>query len=279
MKTIIVTGAGGYIGKHVINELVKSKKFKIIAISRNIEKFDTSVKVLNIDIFKNTNFNLVLNEKPNILLHLAWEKGFEHNSDSHIINLPKHYQFIKELIKGGIKHIAVIGSMHEVGYWEGSVDEKTPTNPLSLYGIAKNSLRQSLEILGSENNFLFQWLRCYYVYGDDKKNNSIFSKICNMESNNQKDFPLTDGKNKYDFIHIDELANQIVSCVSQDKITGTINCCSGKPVSLKNKIEDFLKEHNFKIKPIYGAYPTREYDSPAIWGDDSKIREIIKSSN
>ena len=31
-----------------------------------------------------------------------------------------------------------MGSMHEIGYWEGAIDENTPCNPMSMYGIAKD---------------------------------------------------------------------------------------------------------------------------------------------
>ena len=47
--------------------------------------------------------------------------------------------FIYKMIKGGIKQVAVMGSMHEVGFFEGSINENTPCNPQSLYGISKNA--------------------------------------------------------------------------------------------------------------------------------------------
>ena len=62
----------------------------------------------------------------------------------------------------------------------------------------------------------------------------------------------------------------------QTKVTGIINCCSGKPVSLKEKVESFLKENNLKIKLEYGVFPDRSYDSPAIWGNNDTISKIMK---
>ena len=41
-------------------------------------------------------------------------------------------------------------------------------------------------------------------------------------------------------------------------------------------MESFLKENNYKIKLKYGAFPDREYDSPAIWGDSTKIEMILR---
>lgn len=44
-----------------------------------------------------------------------------------------------------------MGTMHEVGYWEGAIDEHTPCNPQSQYGIAKNAMRQSLMLTAKDS--------------------------------------------------------------------------------------------------------------------------------
>lgn len=77
--------------------------------------------------------------KPDILLHLAWKDGFVHYSNSHIDDLPKHYSFIRKMVEGGCMHIAVMGSMHEIGFFEGSINENTPCHPTTPYGIGKNA--------------------------------------------------------------------------------------------------------------------------------------------
>ena len=105
--------------------------------------------------------------------------------------------------------VAVMGTMHEVGYWEGAITDETPCNPMSMYGIAKNALRQAVLQLQKEMNFSVYWLRAYYILGDDEKNHSVFSKILQMEKEGKEKFPFTSGKNLYDFIQVDELAHRI----------------------------------------------------------------------
>ena len=215
---------------------------------------------------------------PDVCLHMAWRDGFIHNSEKHIEDLDSHYKFISNMMKGGLKQMAVMGSMHEVGYYEGAIDENTPTNPLSLYGIAKNTLRQLTFLLGKNENVIVQWIRGFYIFGDDLKNNSIFKKIVEAEQEGKTEFPFTSGKNKYDFLSIYDMADQIAEIVLQDKINGIINSCTGQPMTLAEKVESFIKENNFKIKLKYGAYPDRPYDSPGIWGDATKINEIMKAA-
>ena len=64
--------------------------------------------------------------------------------------MPKHYDFLKKMVDSGVEKLVVLGSMHEVGFHEGSINENTPCKPLSLYGIAKNALRQMTELMVKE---------------------------------------------------------------------------------------------------------------------------------
>ncbi|MEK8209680.1 NAD(P)-dependent oxidoreductase [Paenibacillus sp. FSL L8-0696] len=274
ISTVLVTGAGGYIGRFVVKTLL-DLGIQVSAVDFNTEFIDDRAKKLEFNIF--AEYENIYEElgSPDVCLHMAWRDGFVHNAESHMLHLYSHYKFIRSMVEGGLKHVAVMGTMHEVGYFEGEINESTPTNPHSLYGIAKNSLRQSLSILlQNKDDVVFQWLRAFYIYGDDAKSKSVFSKIIQAEKEGKEIFPFTTGKNKYDFITVDELAKQISLSVMQTKVTGIINCCSGNPISLKEKVEDFLETNNFSIKLDYGAFPERPYDSPGIWGNSDKIKEI-----
>ncbi|MNW52063.1 dTDP-6-deoxy-L-talose 4-dehydrogenase (NAD(+)) [compost metagenome] len=276
-KSVLVTGAGGYIGNYVVKTLL-DMGIDVYAVDNNTERIDFRANIIEYNIFSGSERIYDHLGRPDICLHMAWRDGFVHNADSHLSNLYSHYEFVKNMVNGGLKHIAVMGTMHEVGYFEGEITEDTPTNPYSLYGIAKNSLRQSLGILLKDKDVVFQWLRAFYIYGDDSKNKSIFTKIIQAEQEGQKSFPFTTGENKYDFITVDELARQISLSVLQNRVNGVINCCSGQPISLKEMVEHFLKENHYKIKLEYGAFPDRPYDSPAIWGNNNKIQQIIKAA-
>ena len=270
---ILVTGANGYIGSKVVHELV-ARGHEVVCIDRAKNNIYENISFIECDIFSEKNI-FELSGKPDVCLHLAWRDGFVHNSASHMDDLPKHYFFLKQLVDDGISQIAVMGTMHEVGYYVGAIDENTPCNPMSLYGIAKNALRQATEQL-CKGKCIFQWLRAFYIYGDDEFANSIFSKIRQAVQRGDKDFPLTSGKNQYDFLPVSELARQIVACVSQQAINGIINCCSGYPVSLSEQVENYLCMNHFSIKLAYGKYPDRPYDSPCIYGDNTKIKLISK---
>lgn len=272
---VLVTGANGYLGQGVVKELI-NKGCEVIATDFKSDNIDKRATIIECDLFSLENPYEHF-EKPDVVLHMAWRDGFIHYSENHILDLPKHYEFIKKLINGGLKRITVMGSMHEVGFWEGAISEDTPCNPLSLYGVSKNSLRDMVKMLAKQNNVEFQWLRGYYIVGNSQYGSSIFSKITLAVSEGKKEFPFTMGQNQYDFINYDDFCNQVAAAVSQNEINGIINICSGKPEKLADRVERFIKENNYDIKLNYGAFPDRPYDSKAVWGNDQKIRNIMKN--
>lgn len=277
-KKYLVTGANGYIGRYVVKNLLDMGN-TVIASDLNYDGVDERAIRSDVNLFSQDADIFKQFGEPDVCIHLAWRNGFVHNHDSHITDIPNHYLFIKNMIEGGLKHIVVMGSMHEIGYWEGAIDEDTPANPKSNYGIAKNTLRQLTTLLASEHDICMQWLRGYYILGDDLKNSSVFTKITKLEQEGAETFPFNSGKNKYDFITVKELAQQIAAVASQEEVTGVVNCCSGKPVSLADKVEEFITEHHFKIRPEYGAFPDRPYDSPGVWGNPDKINQIMKKQS
>lgn len=274
---IVVTGANGYIGKHVVHTLL-DLGVQVTAVDLVSNNIDPRAKYVQMNVLNAGDDVYERLGQPNACLHLAWNDSFMHNSDAHMKLVSSHYQFLKNLIDSGLTRLAAMGSMHEIGYLEGCADENVVCNPINLYGVAKNSLQRSLFVLAQEKNIVVQWLRAFYITGDDRHNHSIFTRIIQAVERSESEFPLNSGKNRYDFIHIDDLAKMISASMLQSEETGIINCCSGVPVSLSEKVEEFISSNKYNIKLKYGAYPDRPYDSPGIWGNNTKINRILQDS-
>lgn len=277
-KTVLVTGAAGYIGRHVVRELAE-RGAQVIALDRSRGDIDAGVKYVQAELDDVDAGFFAQHGVPDVCLHLAWRDGFNHNAHSHIENLSAHFRFLTAVSRAGVGQLTILGTMHEVGYWEGEIDEATPTNPRSLYGVAKNTLRQALELELAKSDVVLQWIRAFYILGDYERGQSIFSKIWAWEKEGRETFPFTLGLNKYDFITVELLAKQISATALQNEINGIINCCSGTPVALKDKVDQFLSEFGMRILPEYGAFPDRAYDSPVTWGNVEKINSILRLEN
>lgn len=272
---ILVTGANGYLGQGIVHQLLDDGH-DVIAADYSISNIDQRAYAIECDLFSVSNPFEFFN-KPDVILHLAWRNGFVHNAISHLEDFPLHYKFLKSFVDANIQQIAILGTMHEVGFFEGSINENTPTHPQSLYGIAKDALRNTMFAIISGKPTTLQWIRGYYIVGNTFFGNSIFSKITAAEKNGDREFPFTTGQNQWDFIDYDVFCNQVAKIVGQNKINGIINACSGHPEKLADRVERFIQENNYKIRLSYGSFPDRPYDSKAVWGNDSKIKLILDS--
>lgn len=272
---ILVTGANGYLGQGIVRSILNNGHC-VVATDFNTQFVDERAERIACNLFEVDNPYSFFGE-PDVLLHLAWRDGFVHYSSAHIDDLPKHYAFIKKMVDGGIQQVAVMGSMHEIGFFEGSINESTPCHPSTPYGIGKNALRDLTQMICKQKNIVFQWLRGYYIVGNSKFGSSIFSKITAAVDEGKTEFPFTLGQNQYDFIDYPDFCAQVAAVVGQKNEQGIINICSGKPEKLADRVERFIKENGYRIKLQYGAFPDRPYDSKAIWGNDTKIRKIMEN--
>lgn len=273
---ILVTGANGYLGQGIVKALLDRGQ-EVIAADFSTQYIDARAHKISCDLFHVADPYHYFNE-PDVLLHLAWRDGFKHYSDAHIDDLPNHYHFIKTMIEAGIKQVAIMGSMHEIGFYEGSINENTPSNPVTPYGIAKLALRNITQVLCKQHEIKFQWLRGYYIVGNSKFGSSIFSKITAAAENGENEFPFTMGQNQYDFTDYKDFCDDVAAAVCQSEVLGIIEIASGHPEKLADRVERFIKDNKYQIELKYGAFPDRPYDSKAVWGNNNKIQKILKES-
>jgi nucleoside-diphosphate-sugar epimerase len=282
---ILVTGATGFIGNYVVQELLKNN-CGVIATSLNEEKakaagwFSQVTYIpFNLKEFDNsTNYYTFFGE-PDAMIHLAWE-GLPNYKDAFHVeeNLPRHLAFLTNLINNGLTSLAVTGTCFEYGMKEGCLNEEMHCEPANPYAIAKNELRIQLEQLKANKSFNFKWIRLFYMYGQGQSVKSLISQLETALDNNEPVFNMSGGEQVRDFLPVEKVATNIVTIALQNNVQGIINCCSGKPVTVKTFVEDYLKARNKSIKLNLGFYPYTDYEPMKFWGDNSKLK-LIKSDD
>ncbi|MBF0230145.1 MAG: NAD(P)-dependent oxidoreductase [Desulfamplus sp.] len=268
---VLVTGATGFIGRHVV-ELLLKHQHEVIAVARDIDKarsinWFNNVKFVNCDLNEpDLNISEILGI-PDVLVHLAWSGLPNYKDLSHFeINLPTSYTFIKNMITAGTKHILVAGTCFEYGIQNGPLSEDMPTFPVTPYGLAKDTLRKFLDSLQKQYDFLFQWVRLFYMYGSGQNPNSLMAQLDRAIDNKDELFKMSGGEQLRDYMPIEEIARRIYFLIENSSIKGVINCCSGKPISVRSLVEKSIKEKNSDIKLDLGYYPYPDYEPMAFWG-------------
>jgi nucleoside-diphosphate-sugar epimerase len=278
---ILVTGATGFIGNHVILKLLETKN-KVIATSKNKNKAKSykwfnKVKYISYD-FNEKRTNLYSHfHKPDILIDLAWDGLPNYKEKFHIIkNFPLHFNFISNLIKAGLKNVNVAGTCFEYGMQKGCLSEKLKSKPIVSYAIAKDKLRKQLEKLQINYKYYLKWIRIFYLYGPGQNEKSILPTLKKALNNNEKFFNMSGGEQVRDYLSVEKAAGYIVKIAMQNKISGIINCCSSKPITIKKLVINYLKKNKKKIKLNLGQYPYVDYEPMSYWGDNTKLFKILK---
>jgi nucleoside-diphosphate-sugar epimerase len=278
---VLVTGATGFIGKHVVRELLTQGQ-QVIATSKNPEKarlvdWFSQVDYIpyDLNILQENLFQFF--QEPDVVIHLAWEGLPNYHELFHFEqNLFTDYRFLKALLVGGLKSLTVAGTCLEYGLQNGCLSEETPARPTTPYGVAKDSLRQFLEQLQQKNDFSFKWLRLFYVYGEGQSEKSILSQMEKAIQNGENSFNMSSGEQLRDYLPVDTLAEYIAKVAIQGKVQGVINCCSGAPISVRKLVEDHLARKQTSMHLNLGYFPYPDFEPMAFWGFDQKVQSVLK---
>lgn len=279
----LVTGATGFIGNHLIPILLE-RGHQVIATGRDQSKAVSSswysqVKFIVCDLTELQKEVPVFEffQRPDVLIHLAWD-GLPHFTDLiHIDqNLPVHYNFLKAFINSGGKHVLVVGTCLEYGMISGCLQEDMLVNPSTSYAIAKNSLRQFLEVLSNkQSTFVFQWVRLFYMYGKGQHPRSVIPQLEEAILRGDKSFNMSGGEQLRDYLPVTKVAQYLVKIAEQDLVVGVINCCSGQPIAIKTLVKKYAESLGSNIELNLGYYPYTDYEPMVFWGDNQKLKTII----
>ena len=158
---------------------------------------------------------------------------------------------------------------------DGCMNENMKANPSNSYSIAKDSLRKSIVDLKNKFDFNYKWIRLFYMYGEGQNKNSLIALLDEAIKNGEKEFNMSGGEQLRDYLHSDEVVKNISKIALQNKIDNQIiNCCSGKSISVKKLVENYLNEKKYEMKLNLGYYPYPAYEPMSFWGDNSKLKEL-----
>jgi len=277
---IAVTGATGFIGRHVLAELETRSVEPIVIVRPSAGKVHGHFKcnVVQFDLHNPPSNAFELMGCPDVLIHLAWSGLPNYNSLHHFEQeLPAQYRFLKNLIESGLQTLVVAGTCFEYGMQSGSLSEGIAVRPNNPYGFAKNALRCQLEYLKATHPFQLAWARLFYLYGEGQPESSLLPQLRKADEGEEQIFNMSGGEQLRDYLPVSEVARYLVLLALVEKDIGIVNVCSGIPISVRKLVEGWIEENSCSIKLNLGYYPYPDYEPMAFWGDASKLKSVMES--
>jgi nucleoside-diphosphate-sugar epimerase len=212
---------------------------------------------------------LVSHIRPECAIHLAWYTmpGKYWTAPENLECVTASLRLAEALVFAGCRRLTGVGSCAEYDWRYGYLSEShTPLRPSSLYGAAKNALRQILEARLALAGMEFAWARLFYLYGPGESAERLVpSAILGLL--NGTGFRCTRGDFFSDFLHVEDAAGAICS-LAVSPVTGAVNIASGLPT----RIRDLVTE----IAQIVGRAEGLEF---APEQQDSESRFLVADTN
>lgn len=272
---IAITGARGFIGYHVLGELAR-RDVEVIATERpgvlREKPSAANVRWVALDMARLPENSLAVLGNPDVLLHLAWDGLPNYRSPHHVESeLPRQYDFLSRVIRDGLPALVSVGTCFEYGQQSGSLAADLETRPTTPYGFAKDELRKKLQHLKAVHPYKLTWARLFYMYGDGQPATSLFAALKAAVAAGQNQFPMSGGEQLRDYLPVGEVARRLVDLTMNPGDPGSINVCSGQPISVRRLVENWIDRYSWKIEPRYGALPYLDHEPMEFWGDAGDV--------
>lgn len=277
---VLVTGATGFLGRHIIQRL-HSRGHLVTAIVRRPDAalaapWLNNTKLIVADLHRDPDPALQAIPGQDALIHLAWPGLPNYLKSFHLVeNLAGDLKFLSWAVARGLKHLVVAGSCLEYGMQYGPLREDQPTAPDTAYGLAKDALRKSLQLLQTEQAFTLQWMRLFYTYGEGQSPKSLLPQLNHAIDTHASGFNLSPGDQLRDYLPVEKIAEIFVAAIETPDCHGVINCCSGKPVSVYDFVTRHCRDRGSSIMINRGLYPYPAYEPFAFWGHSEKLERLI----
>lgn len=277
---VLVTGATGFVGRHLVKALL-DRGCQVRAVARNLEgarsmPWFEQVEFVAADVHAPDLDVARLTDGIDAMAHLAWPGLPAYQGLFHIEhNLFADYAFIKAVVLSGVGQVLVTGTCFEYGLQNGALSETTDARPANPYGLAKHSLRLFLEAFGREHPFVLQWMRLFYLHGEGQSPNSLLASLDRAIDAGQAQFDMSAGDQLRDYLPIEQAARNLAAVMHRPNFTGVLNCCSGKPVSVRAMAEQRVAQWGSSIRLNLGHYPYSVHEPLAFWGDARRIEALL----
>lgn len=274
-KTILVTGAAGFIGANLCRRLLKDYNVKIIGIDNLNDYYDVSIKEYRLSFIKdaphftfikgniadrNTINDIFETYHPDIVVNLAAQAGVRYsiqNPDAYIeSNMLGFYNLLEACRHHPVEHLvyasssSVYGSNKKVPY---STEDKVD-NPVSLYAATKKSNELMAHAYSKLYNIPSTGLRFFTVYGPAGRPDMAYFGFTNKLRNNETIQIFNYGNCKRDFTYIDDI------------VEGMIRVMQGAPE--KKDGEDGLPNPPYAVYNIGNNQPENLLDFVQILSEE-----------
>lgn len=273
-----MTGATGFIGRHVLDPLL-ARGFEVHAVtSRTAPAQADPVRWHRADLLSCDGAAEVLAAvRPTDLLHLAWyaEHGRFWTAVENVGWVSATLRLAQAFAEHGGRRAVLAGTCAEYR-WGGRgacVEATTPLEPATLYGTAKHATRAVLEAASDELGIEMAWGRVFFIYGPGEAPGRMVASVIRALLAGDR-AQTSDGRQIRDFLHVRDVAGAFAALLDSP-VTGSVNVGSGAARPLRDVIMA-IGEATGRVDLLdVGALAARVGDPDELYADPARLRDEV----
>jgi nucleoside-diphosphate-sugar epimerase len=276
VSRVLVTGATGFLGRHVLAPLVAAGHELHAVTTRENPSGSEPVTWHRADLLAGA--DVVAEVAPEVLVHLAWyvEPGRFWTAPVNVRWVEGSLAALRAFADAGGRRAVIAGTSAEYDWQaagERCHEEETPLRPATLYGAAKHSLHSVAERYAELAGFELAWGRIFFLYGPGEPEGRLVPSVARALIAGEP-VPTTRGDQVRDFMHVEDAAGAFAALVDSE-VTGAVNIASGEPVAVRDVVDGLAAAAGRPDLPRPGELPDREGDPPRLVADVTRLRHEV----
>lgn len=277
MKRVLLTGASGYIGRHMLDDLV-ARAYEVHAVSRKTPAVRTdtviwhSADLLDADATR----KLASEVAATHLIHLAWitEPGIYWESPKNDAWRTASFNLLQSFVESGGLRALLAGTCAEYDWADGHcIEDKTPLRGKSLYAQSKLAFRDSALAVADSTDLTLAWARVFFSFGPHERPERLVPAVIRALLAGER-ARCGEGSLVRDFMYVEDVASAMVAVLDSD-FAGDINIASGSTMTLADLISRISVRLDATDRVDFGHHPRRPDDPQVISADNSRLSHVI----
>jgi nucleoside-diphosphate-sugar epimerase len=270
---LLVTGAGGLIGRHVV-ELAANQSIAVIASARKRPpQLAEGIEFAAADLSDEAEAAaLVRSVQPTHIIHAAWEtrQPTYWEDPINLAWVAATQRMAQAFAESNGQRFVQLGSCAEYDWSYGRCDEEsTPTVPATLYGKAKVAAFQAVRTAG-HNKFQAVEARIFMVYGPGENPERFIPTICRNHAAGTVP-NLASGTQLRDWLYVKDAARALLTLAQAGAPADVVNIGSGEAVSL-GQVATTLARLAGAAETGLGRRPDRPGDPHLLTASTTRLR-------
>lgn len=291
MSRVLVTGASGFIGSHLVRRL--------LADGHEVHGLTSAVSAVYPQRLLDVRRSVVLHEgslsdrramdalvgsaRPEVVFHLGAYthvgKSWERVDECIATNVQGTVHLLQALEAAGwpARRFVYTSTSEVYGDVDVPFREDGPVNPISPYSVAKYAGERFCRMFVAGRQWPIVVLRPFNAFGPAQSPDRIVPETIARALRRQR-LAMTQGHQTREFVYVEDLADGFVRAglTAGDEVHGrVVNLCAGEDISMRELASTILRLMGDPIAPEFGALPERPTEIPRIAGDASVARELL----